>query len=72
MITVFNTATDILIRSGLLDPLKLLSNVEKFDVRALNYPYILENRTKEKVYRKLGPKTARIVQELKEAIERKP
>jgi hypothetical protein len=69
MITVFNTATDILIRSGLLDPLKLLSNVEKFDVRALDYPYILENRTKDKVYRKLGPKTARTVQELKDAVE---
>lgn len=69
MVKAFNTATDVLIGSGLLDPLRLLSNVEKFGVRGLDFPYNTDSTSGRIAYRRLGPKAARIVQDLKEAIE---
>lgn len=69
MVRVFNTATDILIGSGLLDPLKLLSNVEHFYVKGLDFPYNTDNNSGKILRREIGPKASRIIQELKRAIE---
>lgn len=70
MLKVNNLATDILIESGLLDPFKLLSNIEMFDLKASDVD-ILNPKFSGDMYRKLAPRTARVVQELKQAIERK-
>jgi len=71
MLKVNNMATDILIESGLLDPSKLLSNIENFDLKASDMDTMNPDWSGN-MSRKLGPRTARVVQELKQAIERKP
>jgi len=68
--TICNSVADAFIESDVLYPLELLTNVEKFDLK------VIENAAStihclDDMYRKLGPKTAKVVEELKRAIERK-
>jgi hypothetical protein len=57
-------ATDLLITIGILDALKMLGNVSKFELRVMNDPY-----ADQEGYRKLEGRAKRAAQELKDAIE---
>jgi len=59
-----DTATDHLITSGVLDPLKMLDKVGKFQLRAINDQF-----ADEEGYRKLEGTVERAAQRLKDAIE---
>ena len=58
------TATELFIECGMLDPLRKLSNVENFDFEVQS-----ESRNDDLDFMVLKPKHARMAQDLKEAIE---
>jgi hypothetical protein len=57
-------ATDLLITIGVLDPLKMLDNVSKFELRVMN-----DDFADKEGYRKLEGRAERVARELKYAIE---